>query len=247
MPHALALVYGRRPYSDDNAAASYKRGMLPFGNAAGAAVGIQVAPWPVWSGSTRERISWRPIQKVDALQWFRQAEAWTRRRELPGNGRVALSVLRALLFRFLNWKTGRLDPSYEALARATDYCRSAVAEALGQLSDLGIIGWFRRCIPGEGNDGRFQLQQITNAYFVCPPSQWHSYEPPPAPPAPDPESWGATPRLADVFDQAKASAGVATLADKRTAAEDLARQSGNDGHFAGVLARLYQRWEDPPE
>jgi hypothetical protein len=54
-------------------------------------------------------------------------------------------VLHALIFDFLNHRTGRLDPSYEAIARQAGVCVRAVATALKRLRELGILHWVRRC------------------------------------------------------------------------------------------------------
>jgi hypothetical protein len=65
-----------------------------------------------------------------------------------------------------------------------------VATALKRLRELGILNWVRRC-AGRWADGRFVLEQETNAYAVLPESQWRGYRPPPEPPAaPWPGTWG---------------------------------------------------------
>ena len=47
----------------------------------------------------------------------------------------------------------------------------------------------RRCAE-SWHDGRFVLEQETNAYAVLPESQWRGYRPPQEPPAPAPGTWG---------------------------------------------------------
>jgi hypothetical protein len=57
-------------------------------------------------------------------------------------------------------------------------CVRTVASALKHLRELGILNWVRRC--GESwRDGRFVLEQDTNAYAVLPETQWRGYRPPP--------------------------------------------------------------------
>ena len=97
----------------------------------------------------------------------------------------ALQVLHALIFDFLNHRTGRLDPSYAAIARKANVCERTVATALARLRELGILHWVRRCAE-SWRDGRFVLEQETNAYAVLPESQWRGYRPPQEPPAPAP-------------------------------------------------------------
>jgi hypothetical protein len=51
-------------------------------------------------------------------------------------------------------------------------------------------------------DGRFVLEQETNAYAVLPDSQWRGYTTPPEPPAPMPGTWGDHPPLPPLLAQA---------------------------------------------
>jgi DNA-binding transcriptional regulator YhcF (GntR family) len=76
-------------------------------------------------------------------------------------------VLHALVFDFLNHRTGRLDPSYAAIAAKAGVCVRTVASALQRLKALGILNWMRRCAE-SWRDGRFVLEQETNAYAVLP-------------------------------------------------------------------------------
>jgi hypothetical protein len=79
---------------------------------------------------------------------------------------------------------------------------STVATALKRLRELGILNWVRRCAE-NWRDGRFVLEQETNAYAVLPESQWRGYSPPAEPPAaPWPDTWGATPLLPSALAQA---------------------------------------------
>ena len=57
----------------------------------------------------------------------------------------ALQVLHALVFDFMNFRTGRLDPSYAAIAQKAGVCVRTVATALARLRELGILNWVRRC------------------------------------------------------------------------------------------------------
>jgi hypothetical protein len=92
-------------------------------------------------------------------------------------------------------RTGRLDPSYAAIARKAGVCVRTVATALARLRELGILNWVRRCAE-SWRDGHFVLEQQSNAYAVLPDSQWRGgYRPPQGLPAPAPGTWGeAAPR-----------------------------------------------------
>jgi hypothetical protein len=101
-----------------------------------------------------------------------------------------------VIFDFLNHRTGRLDPSYAAIARKAGVCVRTVATALKRLRELGILNWVRRCAE-SWRAGRFVLEQDTNAYAVLPETQWRGYRPPAEPPVPAPGTWGAPPPMLD--------------------------------------------------
>jgi hypothetical protein len=168
--------------------------------------GKTYAAWPVWSGSVCGEARFAPMPKKRALRLYHQARAWNRQKRAGryggGIGGAALRVLECLIFDFMNFATGRLDPSYMAIARKTGLGRSSVAEALARLKELGIVTWLRRCTESRDGAGRFMLRQDTNAYGVLPPSQWRGYVAPPEPEPPHPSSWGAAPSLACLVDQA---------------------------------------------
>ena len=140
------------------------------------------------------------------MRLWHRARDFDRGTHQPGRhggavGHTALQVLHALIFDFLNHRTGRLDPSYAAIARKAGVCVRAVATALKRLRELGILNWVRRCAE-SWRDGRFVLEQETNAYAVLPESQWRGYRPPQEPPAPAPGTWGEPPPMPSALAQA---------------------------------------------
>jgi hypothetical protein len=166
-----------------------------------------LAPWPVWSGSTAAPIRFQPMAKKAAVRLWHRARDFDRGTHQPGRhggsvGHTALQVLHSLIFDFLNHSTGRLDPSYAAIARKAGVCVRTVAAALKRLRELGILNWVRRCAE-SWRDGRFVLEQETNAYAVLPETQWRGYRPPAEPPGPAPGSW----RLPAASRAARPSAG----------------------------------------
>jgi Helix-turn-helix domain len=112
-----------------------------------------------------------------------------------------MQVLHALIFDFLNHRTGRLAPSYASIAHKSGVCVRAVATALKHLRELGILNWVRRCAE-SWRDGRFVLEQQTNAYAVLPDTQWRGYRPPQEAPGPAPGTWGAPTPMPSVLAQA---------------------------------------------
>lgn len=185
--------------------------MLPVANFLPFAGGESLktyAAYPVWSDSTTADIKFCPMPKREAVRIYHRARDFDRKTREPGQhggrvGHAALQVLHALIFDFLNYGTGRLDPSYEAIARAANVCRRTVATALRTLRDLGILNRVRRC-KESWQEGRFVLEQQTNAYAVLPCSQWRGYTPPPEPPPPQSGTWGDHPPLPSVIEQAVA-------------------------------------------
>jgi hypothetical protein len=152
------------------------------------------APWPVWTGSVAKPVRFAPLAKKAAVKLWHRARDFDRGTHEPGKhggavGPTALQVLHALIFDFLNHHTGRLDPSYEAIAHKAGVCVRAVATALKHLRELGILNWVRRCAE-SWRDGRFVLEQQNNAYAVLPDSQWRGYRPPLEAPGPAPGTVG---------------------------------------------------------
>jgi hypothetical protein len=123
-----------------------------------------------------------------------------------------------------------LDPSYAAIAAKAGVCVHTVASALQRLKALGILNWVRRCAERRDADGRFVLEQETNAYAVLPESQWRGYRPPQEPPGPAPGTWGEPPPMLSAVAQAALESDLA--AKVQALASD-----PKDG-LAAALARL---------
>ena len=73
------------------------------------------APHPVWSGSTTKPVQFTPLPKKVAMrlwQYAREFDRQTKEKGCHGGaiGHTALQVLHSLIFDFLNFSTGRLDP-----------------------------------------------------------------------------------------------------------------------------------------
>lgn len=209
---------------------------LPLGQCLpGMTQAATAAPWPVWSGSTTARVKFAPMTRQQAAKLYHRLRDFERQTRQPGrqDGRVTrngLAVAHALLFDFLNFRTGQLDPSYAAIARAACISVRSVARGLQALKGAGVLHWLRRCVEAV-RDGRFSLEQESNAYAVCPPSQWQGYRGRPEAPPPDPETWGAAP----VMERGTVEAGTFDAAYERM--ELAARAVGGDG-LAAALARL---------
>jgi hypothetical protein len=162
------------------------------------------APHPVWSGSTTKPVQFMPLPKKAAMRLWQYAREFDRQTKEKGRhggavGHTGLQVLHTLIFDFLNFATGRLDPSQAAIARKANLCERAVADALKRLHGLGILTWVRRCAE-SWQDGRYVRRQQTNAYAILPATGWHGFHPPrDEPPAPHPDTWGKPPPMPSIL------------------------------------------------
>lgn len=77
-----------------------------------------------------------------------------------------LQLLDELIFRFMDWRSGRLDPSYDQLEAATGRARQTIADGLARLVKAGLLERMRRFELVAGDDGLPEVRQITNAYRV---------------------------------------------------------------------------------
>jgi hypothetical protein len=199
------------------------------------------APFPVWSGSTIAPARFLALPKKQVIRLWHRAREFDRQTHQAGRhggavGRTALAVLHSLVFDFLNHRTGRLDPSYAAIARKSGVSLRAVSDALKRLRELGLLHRIRRCVE-DWQDGQFRLRQETNAYMLLPESYWRGWRPPAEPPAPASGTWGdPAPVLTGVALAALESNPVLKVAALRTElGSDLARALASLG--ASILSR----------
>ena len=197
------------------------------------ALGRTYAAWPVWSDSTTQTIRFQPMPKKAAVRLWHRARDFDRGTHQPGRhggavGRTALAVLHALVFDFANFRTGRLDPSYKAIARKAGMSVRAVSDALKHLRELGLLHRIRRCVE-DWQDGQFRLRQETNAYVLLPETYWQGWRPPAEPPAPAQGAWGDPPPLLT---------GVALAALETDPVAKVAARTDPGGGLAAALASL---------
>jgi hypothetical protein len=156
------------------------------------------APWPVWKDSTTKPVRFAPMTKRAAIRIWHEARRFERQTREPGkqDGKVTrngLAILHALLFDFLNFRSGALYPSQVAIAEAACISARSVARGLAKLKESGLLAWLRRAVPVVMEGGGFILKQASNAYHVCSTANWRGYKPPPPPPPPAPGTWGDHP------------------------------------------------------
>jgi hypothetical protein len=174
------------------------------------------ALWPVWRDSTRKEVRFQPLPKRQAVKLYHHArrlerQTRVRNRQDGAIGRNGLLALHALLFDFMHYASGRLDPSIKAIARAANISERSAARGLAKLKAAGVVTWLRRCAE-DWVDGRFVLRQQSNAYGLKPPTQWRGYVPPPEPPTPFAGSWGDHPAMPDALASACQQPSLAAMA-----------------------------------
>lgn len=170
---------------------------------------------PVWKHSTRRETRYVRITRAD------RDRLWHRARRLLTD-RLAKWILHTLLYDFLNLTTGRLDPSWEGIGKAALCSVSTVYRRLKMLRAKGLLAWETRC-SGSMQDGRYVLEQNTNAYHVD--ASWAESKPP------TPE-YGAHPPEASAL----ARAAEATTRAARQAALELEP----DDPLTAAIARLHK-------
>ena len=83
------------------------------------------AAWPVWKDSTTKKVKFTPLPKKRAVKLYHKARAFERQTRRPGKqdgalGRNGLAALHAMLFDFIDYATGQLDPAQQTIARAAN-------------------------------------------------------------------------------------------------------------------------------
>jgi hypothetical protein len=171
---------------------------------------------------------------VEAQRILYAAKRFERIQRAPGSrngplGSVALEVLE-LFVNLVEYRTGRLEPALETIARLVRRSKDAVVRALAALRRHGFLDWLRRYVPADRKDGAGpQVQQTSNAYRMSLPARaaalvgrWFS----PPPPADDAH------RRATATAEAQAMIEALPLFEQGTAA------LGSDSALGAVLDRL---------
>jgi hypothetical protein len=123
----------------------------------------------------REARLWRPIAKDEIGPRLRAAEVYNREHKEAGKrngplGHIGIEVLREL-YRLVDYKSGRLDPSIDYLTKKLRRSRDAVVRALAALRRHGFLQWIRRTEPVDNPGAGPQVRQISNAYWFDLPAK----------------------------------------------------------------------------
>ena len=124
---------------------------------------------------------YRPITSKLASNIMRAAERFMKaamRARLKGARRgdltdIDLQILEVMIFQFMDWRSGRLEPSYSMISAATGRARDTIAKALERLERVGFIERMRRFRVIEEAEGQKapQVEQAPNAYRVSLPQR----------------------------------------------------------------------------
>ncbi len=119
----------------------------------------------------------RPMSKNQVIETIRAAREWSDSQARLKGRRwgpltpIDLKVLETLLFKAMDWATGRLDWSYLQIAAAVRRSKQTIADSLARLRTHGFLDWIRRFEPtGQAGFGP-QVKQATNAYRVSLPAK----------------------------------------------------------------------------
>jgi hypothetical protein len=193
---------------------------------------------PVWRESARVPVRFVGLPKKEAVRLFHDARRLERRTRSKGKqdgtlGRNGLAVLHALLFDFLDYASGQLDPSYAAIAHKAAISVSSVWRGLRRLKKAGVVNWIRRCRESVV-DGRWCLEQESNAYAVISTGAWRSCDPAGSRETrsrwPHREEWGAVSPLPGALETAAQCSTPAAIVK--------ALEMEPDDPLASALARL---------
>lgn len=187
-----------------------------------------------YNAGERERKLWRPIRPSEIVGILKAAERLDERARKTGErqgpiGEIGLKVLK-LLCRLVDYRTGRLEPSYHYLMASLRRSKAAIARALARLRAHGFIDWIRRCEP-TGNTGKGpQVRQVSNAYALRVPATASGHAKRAAPPLPDDHAHATEITAAE----------LGAMVDQLPLRERMAFTADND-ELAAALTRLGER------
>lgn len=118
---------------------------------------------------------YRAINQDEATRLMKVARHYAdahRRKGLSPLTPSTLKVLETMLFKAMDWTTGKLDWSYLQIAERSGRAVDTVWRAILQLEAGGWLERMRRCEPNlDAGPGDAPFRQITNAYRLQLPAQ----------------------------------------------------------------------------
>lgn len=123
----------------------------------------------------REGLFWRRTTRREARQIVDAAKRYNTAFKQRGDrrgplGLIAIEVL-DYLANLMDYRTGRLEPSYEFLMAKLNHSRDAIHRALVALRAHGFLDWLRRYVPSDNGGRGPQVKQTSNAYRLAAPAK----------------------------------------------------------------------------
>ncbi|AEH63644.1 helix-turn-helix domain-containing protein [Zymomonas mobilis] len=117
----------------------------------------------------REKSVWKPVNPQEIGAYLEAVDQYSIKTK--GLSDKAVRLLK-MLFRMVDFKTGRLEPTLDTICDRVGYARATVVKLLRQLQDLGFIRWIRRSIKVKADGKGPRRKQTSNAYGFLSPKAW---------------------------------------------------------------------------
>ncbi|MFT8736810.1 MAG: helix-turn-helix domain-containing protein [Zymomonas mobilis] len=117
----------------------------------------------------RENSVWKPVNPNEIGAYLEAVDQYSIKTK--GLSDKAVRLLK-MLFRMVDFKTGRLEPTLDTICDSVGYARATVVKLLRQLQDLGFIRWIRRSIKIKADGKGPRRKQTSNAYGFLSPKAW---------------------------------------------------------------------------
>nr|WP_252509113.1 helix-turn-helix domain-containing protein [Zymomonas mobilis] len=117
----------------------------------------------------RENSVWKPVNPQEIGAYLEAVDQYSIK---TGNISDRAVRLLKMLFRMVDFKTGRLEPTLDTICEWVGYARATVVRLLKQLQEQGFIRWIRRSIKIKTDGAGPRRKQTSNAYGFLSPKSW---------------------------------------------------------------------------
>ncbi|MFT8737231.1 MAG: helix-turn-helix domain-containing protein [Zymomonas mobilis] len=117
----------------------------------------------------REHSVWKPVNPNEIGAYLEAVDQYSIK-----TGKVSGKAVRLLkmMFRMVDFKTGRLEPTLDTICEWVGYSRATIVRLLNQLKDNGFLRWIRRSIKIKADGKGPRRKQTSNAYGFSSPKAW---------------------------------------------------------------------------
>ncbi|WP_261906772.1 cyclic nucleotide-binding domain-containing protein [Zymomonas mobilis] len=117
----------------------------------------------------REKSVWKPVNPNEIGAYLEAVEQYSIKTKSISDKAVRLLKM---LFRMVDFKTGRLEPTLDTICEWAGYSRATVVRLLKQLQENNFIRWIRRSIKVKTDGAGPRRKQTSNAYGFLSPKAW---------------------------------------------------------------------------